>query len=95
MRLIDGDVLLDAYSATLNTFEANGLDTTAAKAIAVVIKYAPGIDAIPIGWLEQRLDETAEATADGKDESELNNAIFTVLVEWEKHKDESEGKENA
>ena len=50
---------------------------------AELIDEQPTIDAIPVDWLEKRLSETAEATAQGKDESDLNNAIFTVLVEWE------------
>lgn len=54
------------------------------------IDDAPIVDAIPIEWLEKRMQETAEATEQGKDECDLNNAIFTVLVEWERWKKEHE-----
>ena len=50
------------------------------------IDNAPTIDAIPIDWLERRLNETAEETARGNDQVEINNAIFQVLVEWEKER---------
>lgn len=47
---------------------------------------AETVDAIPIGWLERRLNETAVVTPRGDDQTELNNAIFQVLVEWEKER---------
>ena len=55
-----------------------------------VLNHFPTVDAIPVDWLERRLDETAEATAQGDDQTELNNAIFQVLVEWEKGRRQSE-----
>ena len=51
---------------------------------------APTVDAIPVDWLERRLNETTEATAQGDDQTELNNALFQVLVEWEKGRRQSE-----
>lgn len=40
----------------------------------------PTIDAIPVEWMENMLDETATKNV------ELNNAIFQVLVAWEREK---------
>ena len=51
-----------------------------------VLNHFKTVDAIPVDWLERRLNETAEATAQGDDQTELNNAIFQVLVEWEKER---------
>ena len=45
-----------------------------------LIATAPAVDAIPVEWLEKRLNETAYSDPD------LNNAIFQVLVDWEKQK---------
>ena len=46
------------------------------------------VDAIPVDWLEQRMNETSEE--DGDSNVELNHAIFQVLVEWERWKKEHE-----
>ena len=62
------------------------------KQVIEDIDNAPTIDAIPVDWFERRLNDTAEATARGDDQTDLNNAIFTVLVEWEKHKKDGDGE---
>lgn len=41
----------------------------------------PGVKCL--SWL-QHVQETAEATAQGDDQTEINHAIFTVRGEWEK-----------
>lgn len=46
---------------------------------------APTIDAIPIDWMLQRMNETASGAGLNV---ELNNALFTVGVEWERWKKE-------
>ena len=100
MRLIDADAYSDEMrkrqKACLDAFLEStdepaytekeywsGIFCTFAEA-KLTLDDTPTVDAIPIDWLERRLQETAEATAQGDDQTELNNSIFTVLVEWEK-----------
>ena len=100
MQLIDRDPLIahlerieQASSIKLRDIELDDLGLKPVMSVcdirALLILGCRTIDAIPVDWLENRLNDTAEAIAQGRDESELNNAIFTVLVEWEKHKKNS------
>ena len=85
MRLIDADALCKRLQELVGSPE--GDDKLIEIDFAII--DAPTIDAIPIDWLERRLNETAEETARGDDQTELNNAIFQVLVEWEKERREN------
>lgn len=77
MRLIDADAL----KTDLTRFYDN--EVTAKR----LIDEQPTIDTIPLDWIEQRMNETA----DGLELNfELNNALFIVGVEWERWKKEHE-----
>ena len=96
MRLIDADAFretVEDYVTTVSvcpTVDWSMGKTQVKKDVLYDIDNAPTIDAIPVDWLERRLNETAEATARGNDQTELNNALFQVLVEWEKGRRQSE-----
>lgn len=47
---------------------------------------APTVDAIPIDWLTERINETARPKDDN--DIELNHALFWTGVEWERWKKE-------
>lgn len=95
-RLIDADALKTSIYNYANEQVKLNDRRWDAKCTAIIVDMhgtvdnAPTIDAIPVDWLERRLNETAEATARGDDQVELNNAIFQVLVEWEKGRRQSE-----
>ena len=79
-RIIDAEALIDFFRSSegagaLNHFHLNFIK------IKKVIDAQPTADAIPVDWLEEMLDKTAE-----ENNTELNNAIFYVLVAWEKEK---------
>lgn len=89
MKLVDGDALKEALSIFKDVFKngdphfLNGI-----KIAREIIDDAPTIDAIPVEWMEQRMNETA----DGLELNfELNNALFIVGVEWERWKKENVG----
>lgn len=92
MRLIDADALKTSIYNYANEQVKLSDRRWDAKCTAIIVDMhgtvdkAPTVDAIPVDWLERRLDETAEVTAQGDDQTELNNAIFQVLVEWEKER---------
>lgn len=80
-RLIDGDALLKNIRRAIYPSE---MTTTIAVGICEShVEDMPTVDAIPVDWLVERLQETAEAVARGEDQEYLNQAIFTVLVYWE------------
>lgn len=92
MRMIDTDTLKTSICNYANEQVRLNDRRWDVKCTAIIadmlgtVDKAPTVDAIPIDWLERRLDETAEETARGDDQVELNNAIFQVLVEWEKER---------
>ena len=83
-RLTDTNALIQRLDKCVGETGLGLEPVMAIRDIKELISLMPTVDAIPVDWLERRLDETAEATAQGNDQTELNNAIFTVLVEWTK-----------
>lgn len=47
----------------------------------------PAVDAVPVDWMLQHMNETASGAGLDVD---LNNALFRVGVEWERWKKEHE-----
>ena len=52
-----------------------------------LVEDAPTIDAIPVDWLTERINETANSPNDN--DIELNHALFWTSVEWERWKKEN------
>ena len=84
MRLIDGDLASEVIHNALNILKNKGVNITTAETVATIVDNAPTVDAIPIDWVDKRINETADT---GGDEAiELNNALFWTEVEWEKER---------
>lgn len=83
-RLIDADALIEA----INEMPVLCRDPGWVKAaVLLTIDKMPTIDAIPVEWLTQRLNETA--SGEGMN-VEINHAIITVLAERESRVGEGE-----
>lgn len=81
MRLIDADALkIDYYRVPTTTNMPVYYYVSKEQ-----IDSAPTVDAIPLDWIEQRMNETADGLGLN---FELNNALFIVSIEWERWKKE-------
>lgn len=79
-RLIDADAVMEA----LNIFNGgNPHFLNGIKTAKEIITAAPIVDAIPVDWMVQRMNETSSGSGMNV---ELNNALFAVGVEWERWK---------
>ncbi len=93
MRLIDADALKERYYESMKELlKATGTAEVTDNAISLLcgsslIIDAPTIDAIPVDWMVQRMNETSSGSGMN---IELNNALFAVGVEWERRKKEHE-----
>lgn len=77
MRPIDADALKEKKVYSHERHE---------KIVPVAeIDWSPTIDVIPVDWMLQRMNETASGAGLNV---ELNNALYTVGVEWERWKKE-------
>lgn len=80
MRLIDADVVLEQMKHR-KEYVGRPSDPVC------IIEDAPTVDAIPIDWLTERINETA-SSPNAKD-IELNHVLFWTSVEWERWKKEN------
>ena len=79
-RLIDADTMIDE----MVKIPGNRWNT---KTLGEALDRIPTIDAVPVDWMTKRMNETASGAGMN---IELNNALFTVGVEWEKWRMENE-----
>ena len=84
MRLIDKDQLEEAVQDAINILRDNGVDMTCAHVPLDIIKGAPTIDAIPVMWLLDSLEEILNSgVLSGKPDDNLNiRSIIQVLRLW-------------
>lgn len=94
MRLIDADALeregwvmhrtykSDAHTMTYEVKHPSDFPTIEDKPKGKDINV-PTVDAIPVDWVVQRTNETSSGSGMNV---ELNHALFTVSVEWERWK---------
>lgn len=89
-RLIDADALKEqieshvvSMSVCMSMDEHYGKVTMREECLQDIAD-ATTIDAIPVAWLEDKLNATAVTNPD------LNNAIFYTLVAWEQQKQNHE-----
>lgn len=72
--LISRAALLDAIFGCFNVMESKGIDMTVARTIVKgVLDEAPTIDAIPVEWLEDKMQNSPK---------ELGIAAWRVLNAW-------------
>lgn len=87
MRLIDADALIEqlkeGYCADCEMRDDALCNGCRIDAAINGFDHAPNVDAIPVDWMLQRMNETA--SGEGLN-VELNNALFVVGVEWERWK---------
>lgn len=80
-RLIDADALCKKLQAELGSPEGH----KKLMRVNYLITSAPTVDAIPVDWIIQRMNETSSGSGMNV---VLNNALFDVGVEWERWKKE-------
>ena len=90
-RLVDADALYngamkDEYFKFVER-DNHGRESFAYSCAMQRLVEAPTIDAIPVDWMIQHMNETASGAGLNV---ELNNALFMVGVEWERFKKEQE-----
>ena len=79
-RLIDADALERIFKRWNEVTDYSRAERNIIFSAINEVEYAPTVDAIPADWILRRMNETALTNPD------LNNALFTVGVEWEKAK---------
>ena len=93
MRLVDADALMENVEDHVTTVSVCPTvdwsmgKTQMKKTILDDIRDAPTVDAIPIDWLTERINETANSPNDN--DIKLNHALFWTSVEWERWKKEN------
>ena len=92
MRLIDLDAFRDENGFAEHCSECKrgyrcDRELYSARDFCGWLDDVPTVDAIPIDWLTERINETANSPND-KD-VELNHALFWTSVEWERWKKEN------
>lgn len=90
MRLVDIDALRKDFKVAERCDECpqrnrhcNADTMFARRDVCGMLDDAEIVDAIPLDWMKQRMDETSSGAGLNV---ELNNALFTVGVEWERWK---------
>lgn len=81
--MIDKDALEEAVQGAINIMESNGISMIAASVPLAIIKGAPTIDAIPVGWIEDMLREWHK----NKAPFEVIGAVSGMLVRWHKEQE--------
>lgn len=82
MRLIDKDALEEAVQGAINIMEARGISMIAASVPLAIIKGAPTIPAIPVGWLHKKREQMIDAAQNTSEQ-----AIAYVLWMWHKEQE--------
>ena len=83
-RLIDANALMETYKGWLPqlTAEEDAGDRNGVETCIAVLEDAPTIDAIPVEWLHEKMQEPLMTSS---------NPFVYVMAEWEKEQEAQDG----